>query len=433
MKNVLVVGGGISGIRIASQLDSSMYNVTIISPEPGGLLAQHVIEQWGAEWRFDYGGHVYAPGTSFARYLETLPHTRTIDKREAYYSELVDDGINIVDYPVQDFASDLRNPLRVEYPQAVPAYSGQSLATFANQTFGSEFVDGWFRPFNERVWTTQLETMDSDWITTRVRIPDGKPKGDWGPNASFLYCPGDAFIYDMLDYAINDRGVRYIDGKVRYFEFNKIGQFSVYGAYAEHIMMSDILISTLPITMTVGALGQSIANAAINKIWYACVMTNRPFSGDKDFHWLYGDITTPVHRITHLSRYHETLAPKFGESYLFEIPMKHSAEVDHTYSLVVDNYMRSFGFARGEYNVEYCSSLGYPIPMLGIRHDVSAAKTTLRDANVYSIGRWGSHAYFNADHIFDEADNLAAFLNGDETNQRLHSYLWSDHYYGVYK
>jgi hypothetical protein len=76
------------------------------------------------------------------------------------------------------------------------------------------------------------------------------------------------------------------------------------------------------------------------------------------------------------------------------------------------------------------SSAGYPVPTRGIRARIAMMKKVLMDKRLYSIGRWGSHAYFNADHCVDEARNVAAVINGEGN---MSQYLWSSHYYKVYQ
>lgn len=427
-QRVLIIGGGIAGLRVAVMLDPTMYEVEVVTPQVGGLLAQHYVEAWGDTFTYDFGGHVYGLNTTFSKYIERFEATRFHD-RNAIYMEL---NGNIVPYPVQDFSEQLTAPLKVEWPGDLPWRESDTMATFAYEAFGEQFVDGWFRPFNERVWTVTLEEMASDWLATRVKIPDKtKQQRTWGPNNQFLYCPGHIFIDAMQgDVWLNGHTIR--SGQVNTIVKGEKELYAVIDNYNLTVEPYDIIINTSSLAAMLETFGHDRLTPYLisNNIAYAGVSCNREYEGTP-FTWAYGDIGTAIHRFTHLSQYHECLAPEGMSSFLFEAPYR--AQQNSQFMANVMYYMQMLGFSKDEYEVNFFSSPGYPIPMMGARPLIATAKRDFADQNIFSIGRWGSHAYLNADNIFDEADNLAAYLNGDDTTGRLNEYLWSDRYYSVYR
>ncbi len=248
MKKILIIGGGISGLRIASLLDTSQYDVQLVSKEFGGLLGSSTASAYGGNFIFDYGGHVYGLDTSFEKYIKEMSDT-VYHNRNAYYIEhnLESKGNNWVPYPVQDFSHNLIRPLTVEWPYEIQFDLDDTFEDFSYYVFGDDFVNNWFRPFNERVWSAQLSEMDCDWIATRVKVPDKQSNSSWGPNNQFAYCPGQIFINRMVNEALKN-GVSLANGTIKNLDLNISGGINyVIDNYTSIANSADIIINTAPI------------------------------------------------------------------------------------------------------------------------------------------------------------------------------------------
>lgn len=429
-QKLLVVGAGLSALRFLSQLDPNFADITVIYNDAGGLLKE--ILHRGAQ--YDNGVHVYALGTTFHKWCEqsVSPIDIKLNKRDAQYVEFSDDSLNFVPYPVQDFSMDLRNPLHIPSTVVDPQYEeGKSLDAFAREAMGDEFVDGWFNPFNRKVWGAETSELDSDWVATRVKAPkSGGPTKDWGPNSMFFYVPSYVIVSVLFEQVKqrhptikfvkdNFTGCTVLNGKF----------FVKYGINTMEYSFFDKIVLTSSIAGTDYPDARSLMTTTN---FYQGVRTSRKYKGHT-FGWLYGDVSSPLYRVSHVSKFMPNWMFENEDLFIFEYPINKIARpltkeiFDYT-----NKMMDAFGFRGGEYEIHSYGSMGYPTPTLGARKIVASIKDELAEQEIYSIGRWGSHAYLNADHVFDEADNLAKHLVAP-SEQSFHDYLWTTNYYPVYK
>jgi len=168
-----------------------------------------------------------------------------------------------------------------------------------------------------------------------------------------------------------------------------------------------------------------------------------------DFHWAYGRLWQPVHRITLLSRYHPENTPGWGDSLLLEVPVTNSGRLPDAVALLFRNVSKrrqikaAFSLV-AEAGLSSVEALGackpevmftkitraYPLPMLGARQIVAKRKAGLLKHNAYTLGRWGSHGYFNLQHLVDDIDaTLDIFQN--RTSDPDHPYFTGSFYYRV--
>lgn len=440
--NVLIIGGGLAGLSAATLLTRFGVQCTTVTPEFGGLLSNVAIanpyDPKHGQFKFDYGGHVYPKGGPFHQLIRGVQgvEERT---RQAFYLEMEEPGQgNWVPYPVQNFT---QSSVYLSDPEpsveTVPVYSGQSLREFAVDVFGYKFYEEFFEPFNERVWTIDPALMDSDWVSTRIAMPVVQDPSQWGPNSEFIYAPGNAIVQTMIvslaEYA--KESWRWVNGRANHL-FKADGKwYCVVDSGDSQLTLGqfDAVINTTGISQFVGMLervpGVNMPMTNWNTVVYAGVMLPGEYTG-KPFTWLYPDVSLRAHRVTLLSRYSDQMAPSGHDSLMFEFP----TQDDFTQNLVegFDADVKTIMELLGEekWKTIWYASKGYPIPTLGLRADIAETKRQLMRYNLYSIGRWGSHAYMNTDHILGDAlrcvNNL---MSGEEEFE----YLWSTDYYKVYE
>lgn len=396
---IVILGGGISGLVVAQQLEQQ-HEVIVISPDLGGLIQSFDV----SGGRFDTGGHVYSATSKIAPFLRSIGAIE--HQRKAFYFHKWKD---LIPYPVQDFADQL--DLKIQPAEAIDT---ANFGRLAYSLFGQDFCEKWFFPFNRRVWTSSPFDMDTDWMINRVKLPTQDPQPTWGPNQTFLYVPGSKIV-DALQPKlwVEDRVVR-IDIK------NKC----VTLLNSDSTIDFDILISTLPIETLCLLSGQRRPQAGLpyNHVLSVGIMLDRKI--EADFSWIYCDLASPAHRITLLSRYFPGNATDDRDSLLVEFPYRGQA-VDFYPEL--DKIRRAFEAKIAFTWVRH--TLGYPIPRMSARYFVQQWKKQLPDY-VYSIGRWGSHAYYNIEHICHEAEATARLILGDATIDDIDDYTWGKFYYG---
>lgn len=421
--DTVVVGGGITGMRAAQLEALAGKRVAIVSAEFGGLIGN----QAASGFNFDIGGHVYTTGDQRVVDLMKAAGGVVHEQRKAFY--IGADG-SFVPYPVQSHVDRLGLEI---LPSGNGAYEGKSLASWAIKTFGIEFYEGWFRPFNQRVWTTDPAIMSSDWIASRVQTPrEAKP--GWGPNASFIYAPGDRIV-SQLTASLMHLGVTMLRKIVKHVDLqHKVAYLGVAGgqlAYNHLIDTTGMFMKPFVRTNRVVTLGVGLDQKL-----------------PLDFHWLYANIAKRAHRVTLLSRYHPANAPADCDSLIIEYPYwSHRDLPVYAQRLTTDLYdeprwnmlnsadaalaLHDLGIPilRGIDRRNIIAGLvsdarGYPVPTMGARRMVSNIKHVLDMNDVFSCGRWGSHGYFNVDHCFTDAKATVEY-----SDHRRADSEGADHYF----
>lgn len=416
--DTLILGGGFTALLLASKFDSP----TIVSKDLGGLLGRFGED----DFKFDIGGHVYTLGDERVARLMKESNARVFEKRRAYF--IPNRWRDRVEYPVQDHAEELGITLAPR-----PEVNEDNFMSYSISVFGPQFYREFLGPFNERVWTISPEKMACDWVRGRVKMPS-EDKKDWGMNASFAYAPGDQIITRLLG---NIRRISYYQETVKMIN------------YQEHLVVTDK--NVFKYKTLFDTTGLALNDAPKERQLPFNYVMSVGIGFDKkiphDFHWAYAKLSSEVHRITLISRYYNGLAPADGDSILMEIPFRDSSSLSIRTRVLLSNSSldRKMSIAEGllastglmsieemrEYSPVVAAgqlSRAYPIPVLGARDRVARRKRELMASNVFSLGRWGSHGYFNLQNLYDDVDaTLDAF--GRPAVDDSHPYFTASFYY----
>lgn len=163
-----ILGGGLTGLTIASQLKGE-FEVLEKNSECGGLCRS--LKEEG--FTFDYGGAhiIYSKNKSSVDFmLKTLGENWHPGKRnnKIYYKD------RFVKYPFENGLSDLPKEdnyeclyyyLKNDYPQ--PSNFGE----WIYYTFGKGIAEKYLLPYNRKVWNTEPEEMSLHWVEGRVPKP----------------------------------------------------------------------------------------------------------------------------------------------------------------------------------------------------------------------------------------------------------------------
>lgn len=421
----LIIGKGIAGWTLARRLLGYFDELAIVGPNEG------LLEQFSG---FEKGGHVYgiAAADKIERYglkLRTHQH-----ERRSYYMNMgTHPGYaRWLDYPVQ---SSLPTA-----PKGVPTYKGQSLEDFGREAFGDEFYDSWYRPFNQRVWGVNPSMMDCDWTAGRVSLPKDSTS-QWGPNNYFRWTPGDV-IMDQVRF--HDPKLKVINGEVRsvYPITDKRVAVEVRTSSYESISTLrtmynvDHVFSTMPIEdLTNMVCGTTFSPRPLLRnvvtSYGLCLNKRYPFN----FSWVYPDVASRVHRVTLISRYDDPNCAV--DRLLLEVPSPATLKTktfppSHVSMLSreIINVLDALGIDESEVvRSRVCTHDGYPVPVQGHRDIVAGMKVFLRDSGIYSCGRWGSHGYYNVDHVLDDVDACVKMFELDKGKTSADDTTIEENYY----
>lgn len=402
----VVLGAGITGIATAAAIAESGATVVCVGRDLGGLLRQ----QKTRGYTFDYGVHVYdGKDTKFHTILQNAG--AVWDERKAFYFHKPDDGETMwVPYPVQDFASMMGYPLLAK----AGAHDIRNFEDLLIAQVGEVFYRDILGPFNRRVWSTDPSNMDIDWIAGRVPLRSDIPRPGWGPNAMFAYAPGSAILGSLMaespEFDIIEASVHGVDAtrKVVQTYDNDLDCHGV-------INYNVSLVNTFELNSFSGLLTKQmpLIRTRHNHVLAVGLSTRTELMTDIDFTWAYFDVKERAHRITIQNRRYIDMAPEGRTSFLCEIPMSgetlpyETRDVVGGMSHTVAHYL---GLKDDDVQMEWIGSeRGYPAPTIGIRKLVGDWKRIL-PGDVYSVGRWGDHAYFNADQCVRAARHLGHLL-----------------------
>jgi protoporphyrinogen oxidase len=299
--------------------------------------------------------------------------------------------------------------------------TGDDFATWIERTFGAGIASRFMRPYNTKVWATELERMSARWIGERVSVVDprralrnlvlGLDDVAWGPNNTFRFptSGGTGEIYRRLARRLGDR-LRFgrelvgVDARQRVLSFAD-------GSTADY----DALVSTIPLDRLVAAIDDCPRDvrAAAETLEHNCVRVvgigcERPLTDDRS--WLYfADRAVPFYRVTNFAKYAAANVPGGDtsrySSYLTETAYP-SARIDDRNGLegfVVDALVKTGLIehdtpivSRHTIDIEYA----YPIPTLDRDAALEVIQSWLMQHDIYSRGRFGTWRYEigNMDH-----------------------------------
>ena len=438
---VLVIGGGLAGLSAATLLTRFGIEVVTMTPEFGGLMSNVATGNPFGEgvFQFDFRLNAYPKEHAFHQLIRGVEGL-TEHKRQAYYLEMphTEHG-HWIDYPVQSHSDQLlKSGSVVPSVSELPEYeSDTSLKEVAVDLFGSRFYEDWFEPFNERMFSTDLAQLDSDWLTTKVAMSGHEAGSNWGMDNEFVYVPGNkitkTMIASLAEYA-EDSWI-WANAQAESLFQTKQGWNVVGRSGSSQLTLGpfDAVISTMGIAELVGSLermqGVSQPYTQSNRIISCGVMLPGRYEG-KPFTWFYPDVSLRAHRVSLQSRLSPEMSPGEQDSLLIEFPTfdELNQNVMESLSLDVETLMKLLGI--DTYSSVWFSNKGYPIPTLGIRGQVAETKRQLARHKLYSTGRWGSHALLNNEHILGEVLRCVNYLMTDEEE---HEYLWSTDFYQVYE
>ena len=172
--NVLILGGGISGLSTAWHIGHDQCLILEKGSAPGGVLRSHV--QDGFTW--DNGPHVSFTKNETVRDL----FVRSVAGAYNEYPVVVENSYYgaWVDHPAQSNLYQLPQPLRTQARDSLLFASRQSRASdwqalnygnWLNEAYGRVFTDALPRHYTRKYWTCDPELLTTEWVGPRMYHP----------------------------------------------------------------------------------------------------------------------------------------------------------------------------------------------------------------------------------------------------------------------
>ncbi len=413
---VAIVGGGISGVAAARFLMDAGAKVDVLEREgtAGGLMRSDKVDGY----QFDRaGGHIlFTKSEWYWEFIRGLFAEDELIANERN-TKILYKG-RFVHYPFENGIADLDPETRLACVKGyVEAWAKREAGAPAPQNFydwiyyrfGHGICDAFMRPYNEKIWKSELHDVGVDWVEGRVplapledilRSAIGQRTEGYTHQMTFYYPRKDGFqeIYNRIAAPVKP----HVQTGVEVKRIQKKGeQYDVDGT------TYDIVISTIPLPVLGDVLvgWDSAAKDAAKSLRYRGV-TSILFGIDGDsalpYSWMYlpGKEQGPSNRITYLSNYSPENAPT-GRASL-------QAEVTHDGPLTVDtDYLHRLRDVFGEQGLlkpsevtlmhHYQNKWGYILFDHGFVQRRRLAVDGAEAVGVIPLGRFGRFNYHNSD------------------------------------
>lgn len=438
MKNIIILGGGLSGISTAYFLQDKDWigNITVLEKESvtGGLCRS--IRKNG--YIYDIGPHIlFSKDKEMLNLMLGVLDEKNDLKRsnEIYYK-----GKHI-QYP---FENDLSKLPEEELNYCIQAfnhnpyenYDATNMIQFFLKTFGEGITNTYLRPYNEKIWKYDPAFMNTSMVD---RIP--KPtQDDIRRSAAGETIEG--YLHQLYFSFPTNGGIQaVVDGfrnklnpdKCKICTNSAVSNISKNGEKYSVVTSdgntyeADLLISTIPIqelTKAYKSVNENVklkvADLHYNSIAIAFVKTPYDLCGEH-FAYMVPDKNVIFHRISKMdflgSSYH-----KDGEAtYMVEVTYRKDDYIDamgdEKLLEKIKQGLCDIEFAKDPADVELIDltkyQYAYVIYDLNHTQNMTSIREFYKSEGVYLNGRFGNFEYWNMDRILRESLNLSEKIDSE--------------------
>ena len=432
---IAILGAGVTGLSLARFLVEGGFDADSIhlfeeSAAPGGLCASKTVDGFTYDVT---GGHIlYSKDKLAMSWMQDACGGPDAFVRKDRHTR-IRFGQRWVNYPFENGLGDLPPEANFECLRGYVAawHQRQTTKSSAPKEFGAwvrwRFGDGiaqhFMDPYNTKVWKRDLDFLTSDWVAGRV--PDA-PVDDVMRSSVGIRTEGythqSMFFYpkDGGFQAITDGIAKPLTSRIRLStpvrEIQKKGE-----SWRVNGEDFDLVVNTLSLTFLPGLLPAMPAEveAACRALEYngiVCVLLALDRAAHPDLSWIYlpHDSQGPTNRVTYMSNYAPSLAPKGRSSLLCEVTTRGGepfpgAELERD---IVDGLARSGLIRRDEvlFHDRTTTKQAYVVFDHGYAARRQAIFAWLDGIGLMTLGRFGRFEYDNSDQCVIKARELAGRL-----------------------
>jgi protoporphyrinogen oxidase len=410
---VAVFGSGISGLSVANILKEKKFNVTIFEKSEmiGGLIKCERVKDCLFH---KVGGHVFNSKNQkvldwfwsfFDREKDFIKSNRNA---KVYFNK------NIIGYPFENYIHKLPQNLvqsivselvNLNKNPAKRPNEYQNFKEFLTCNFGKTLFDIYFKPYNEKIWKVDLETVPMEWLEGKLPMPNLeeilynniiKAEESSMVHSTFYYPRenGSQFIINTLsknlkiEKCINNFDFKYENGGCYYNDtkYDKI----IYTGDIRNIPKEwkDILITN-------GVDWMHVNNLRSNGTSNLFCETD-----DNDISWLYiPENFTKSHRIIYTGNFSETnnrglnrktCVVEFSGKVDYHVMIEEIKQLPGNLTAITSNYEPN----------------SYVIQDEKTKKLIVEIKEIFARYNIYLLGRFAEWEYYNMDKAIEAAFDL---------------------------
>jgi protoporphyrinogen oxidase len=412
-KNIAIIGAGISGISLAKMLTSKANVVLFEQKTVGGLIKCDRVEDI---LYHRVGGHVFnSKNDKVLDWFWSFFDKEADFIKAKRFAQVYFEG-NYVGYPIENHIYQLNKNLFKQVVEDLVNLPKQSTITnfedFLLGRFGRTLYEVYFKPYNTKIWNTDLSKVPLDWLEGKLPMP--KVSDIFVSNilrneeaemvhSTFFYpkVGGSQFIIDKLAMGLSIvenftvESIHSADGKTF---INGEGPFDEVIYTGDVRMLPDFMKDNEALAPYKSDLKKLQSNGTTN-ILCTCDST--------DLSWLYiPEDKYKAHRIIYTGNFSATnngsVAPANRSSCTVEF--SNYADIDAA-KAELKNLPGNLEFV--SYNYEPNS---YIIQDEQTRDLVKNVKDVLKSSNVYLLGRFAEWEYYNMDKCIEAAMELDKVL-----------------------
>lgn len=410
-KKIAVIGSGIAGLSVAKMLQNKGHEVTVFEKNSfhGGLV--HCTVEDGILFH-RVGGHVFNTKIKeVAEWFWSFYKEDEFVKAKRNAKIWIDN--KLVGYPIENYifqlqkekANEIVTDLLLSNKLDVVA---DNFADFLYSKFGKTLCDYYFKPYNYKIWKTDLSKIPLPWLDGKLPMPDVhsiimnnifKKEDDSMVHSYFFYpaSGGSSFIADRiaegLDIRYNSEILNIAKSDDKWIVLNQLFDDVIYTGDVRKIQDIIHIDDERYLNYTLKT-KQLLSNGTSNALCYIDA---------SDLSWLYlPEANTESHRIIYTGNFSSNNNLKNNKT---------TCTVE--FSGIVSIEQMKAELSKLPFNIEPIAfnqePNSYVIQGNETRNEIAQLKEFLSINNVYLLGRFAEWEYYNMDKAIEAAMNLVKY------------------------
>jgi protoporphyrinogen oxidase len=408
--DILIIGGGITGISLASFLETSDYLIIEKDSELGGYCKTTISN----DYIWDYSGHFFHfNNNEIKNYLVDNIDCEIVTVNKVcyvYYNK------KIIDYPFQNNIHQLNENEYLECLEGLKNKEDLTINTFTDyivSNLGNAICNKFVKPYNQKLYACDLDQLDFDAMGRFFPKPLDYNSYSSGVNFNqkqttyndtFIYPKGGSyeFVKSLLK-RVNSNNIS-VNNEVLSININEKIVITSKGT-----IKYNKLVNTIPFNHLLKICGEASKNLTWNKV----IVFNMGFDSpsDIDANWIY----YPGNEIFYRVGFYNNIFKTDKMSLYVEIGMKHNELFDEKVTLnSILNDLQSVGIIKKQKLIDYQVIVMNPAYVHITKESKSIYSKWCEKNNTkgfYSIGRYGSWTYCSIEDNIIQAKELALKLN----------------------